>query len=332
LIAIGPDGVEIPCVVADDWMTIDPDELILRVSESSRVWPRAYMQLDQVAGAVRTIEQDGQIVGRAAIAPSPPAIRLRDGDVIQTAGVLAATGLRVETIGGVVGVFTGSVTRADRGTGLIDAHAGAVKAWATEQAKIWRDELNGHRGEWNITVSLLAFLGANMDDIHICCCHDGYLTGAELTSWAVSRDEVLVLDYAIDIRETPAGLEFWDFLEHRLITIPDNVLIIDDSGTYGDRDQWGDEFPDKTWKPARGTTRYSDELDPRVWWYYRQRELEATVIDYVSQAWSCKLVDVIDTMKYKGVADPVLGEDIDRIRMHPGGVGWALYRPGTSPQ
>jgi hypothetical protein len=290
------------------------------------------MPLDEVANAVRTIEQDGHIVGRAAIAPSPPAIRMGNGDVIQPSGVLAASGLRVESIGGVVGVFTGSVTRVDRGSGLIEANAGAVKSWATGQAQIWRDELNAHRGEWDMTVSLLAFLGANMDDIHVCCCNNGYLTGSELASWAASRDEVLVLDYPIDVREMSEGLEFWDFLEHKLITIPDHVLIIDNAGSYGDRSQWGDEFPDKTWKPPRGTTRYSDDLNPRVWWYYRQRELEATVIDYVSQAWSCKLVEVVDHMKYKGVADPVLGEDIDNVRMHPGGVGWALYRPGTTSE
>jgi hypothetical protein len=329
LVSVEPGGSEEFCVRANDWISMDGADLLRRTGGTG-VFAAAYVPLQEAADRLRIIEEDGEIIARAAIAPSPPALQLPDGRVLDVRGVLAAGGLEIDTIGGVAGIFTGSPVRADRSAGDLRATMSQISAWSSEQAKLWEDIINEHKGEWDITVTLLARLGADMAGVHVCCSSERFLSAIELRDWAQDKNEVIVFsDLPMDVVETPEGPTFWYFDTHQQFSLDDNMLVIRDSGRYGGWEIWGDEYPNKKWEPepeARLDVYYPDA---KTWWYYKQLSLDAIVLRSIADAWGYQLDTLLENIRLHG------GERVGVRRVSGDGkdvrdevlFDWRVHRP-----
>ena len=79
------------------------------------------------------------------------------------------------------------------------------------------------------------------------------------------------------------------------MNIGDNVLLfIGSGGRYGDWDLYPDEYPDKTFKPAPGSSRR--ELNNPESYYFSQRKVEGAAIRHVSAAWDVPLKELLEGM------------------------------------
>ena len=130
------------CVEADDWKTMPPEDLLQRLG--SMVDKRYYADtsLEFVAERIRSIEREGQVIARASLAPSLELASMQDGSSLITSSALVSNGLYITKLQEIAGIFNGIPVKADRSRGVVIATPDEVKAWASEQARLWVDDLN----------------------------------------------------------------------------------------------------------------------------------------------------------------------------------------------
>lgn len=244
------DGSEEVCVRADDWKSMPADALLARlVSLDTRdIWSHAPVELGHVARAVTTIEHEGEIIARGALSSVPPVVRGPDGDFMRLEGLVVAGGLHMSALGGVVGIFTGSPTTAVRSSGVLLGPRKIYSDWATGQAQYWASTINRHQGEWPIYASFLCLLGAYTHGVHICVSNAGYMDYESVKEWAKRHRSIVCLEsYPIDVLEDVDGLTFWDRSNHRQLILSDNVVVVRDSGQYGDWKPWERLIDQPSW-------------------------------------------------------------------------------------
>ncbi|HEU0131159.1 MAG TPA: hypothetical protein VFQ85_09240 [Mycobacteriales bacterium] len=321
-------------VSGNDWSTIPAESLLerLRLDEKQIYFPNAHVPVADVAAAVREIREGDDLVGRVAMAPSPPAVRCPDGSVLQLDGVIVAGGLRVENVGGITGILLGKPTTADRGQGRVSAPASAIEAWANEQAEIWRPELNMHNAEGDIGVNFLISLKARMDGIHVCYNGDTYMTPEEVREWAAARNEIIAINSFVvhaDLKCEPFA--FWSREGHVPMRLSSNVLGISSMGRYGDPQVLTDAVGfDATWAPTFGADP-AYEKSGEYWWYGHQKEPEAFVLACVAQAWNLDLETMLAQLTHFGGFGGPLCIGIDDngldVKAHSYALHWRAVRP-----
>jgi hypothetical protein len=315
------------CVRANDWKTMSGEELLRRVGVVSQTFPNPVITLSQAADRIRVIERGGEIIARACIAPSPPALRLPDSSSLRPWAYLVTGGLTLTDLGGAIGIFEGVPTKADRTVGQLLITAQELSAWASEQATLWQGDINQHLGgEWDITVALLARLNAAMAELHICCSSQGYMSVSQLREWAGGHNQIYAVNDAwIDILESEDGFAFWHKRTHKQLDLPGNVLLVLSPGQYGEWKHWGDEYPDKRWVPPYSSDRYMPQSTSKYWWYWNQLRLGGLALKIIAEGWQCDLGAVLDSLT---------GYDTDRAMEVPGSDGpnlvfveWRAVRP-----
>jgi hypothetical protein len=259
------------------------------------VFPNAHVPIGEVSAALRELVDDGEVRGRCSLAPSPPSTRMPDGGVLHIEGVLTCGGLRVSSLAGVAGVVGGVVDRADRGTADLSIRKLTIEAWANEQASIWKDELNTHNAEADISASFLILLGADMSEVDVCFKKDGYLTLSEFQDWAAERDEIVVIkDYAVHSDLMTEPFTFWSHDDHLPMELGNNVVATYDSGRYGDWRPWENAVgSDEEWAaPFDCDPKYL--LSSRYWWYSSQHQTAALLLGVVADAWGWTLEEILE--------------------------------------
>jgi hypothetical protein len=284
------------CVKADDWTSMEGVKFISRISVRNNDLSLFQLSIEEAAANLRTIEVDGKIVARATLAIG--SLQTKDEEVLDETGIVTAGGLAAESAGGVIGVFAGVPTKADRSTAVILAPPGKLSEWASEQAVLWKDRINAQRSpEWDMNVGFLARLGADLSEIHVCCSRAGYMSSAEVQDWARDKSMIILLSrYPVDTVKTEKGLTFWNFFNHQELFLDENVIIAPSSATYGNLHIWGDESPDKRWEPDENEYRIRDG---RSWWYFNQLALEGVILKSIVTAWGCDLEEVLDSMEFE---------------------------------
>ena len=322
-------GEEAACVSANDWVSMDGSDLLYRLAGPT-AFASANVSLQNAANRLRTIENEGEVIARAAIAPSPPAFQLPDGKILDGEGMLTAGGLKIASIGGIMGVFLGSPIRADRTLGDMRATTSEIATWASEQARLWEEQINEHRGEWDITVDLLARLGADLAGIRFCCSNERYLSTSEVREWAQHKRQVTVFyDLPMDVVETKDGLTLWDMFTHQQLAPGSDVLVVRSTGQYGNRDLWGDEHPDKTWEPKSDAVRQGSARNGKTWWFFNQLTMDAIVLRAIAEAWECQLETLLENLYIPN------GQNLIQVVLASGDgqvvdmrAAWVVARPG----
>ena len=119
-------GQRTRAVTAGDWLTLSGAELADRVSPAGRIKDQERQIAEEFMRPIHN--QDGKIVGRAALYPSQ--YRL------ERPGALVLAGLRVTGLPDFLGVVPGDVATAARDKGRVVLPPETVSKWATEQVKL----------------------------------------------------------------------------------------------------------------------------------------------------------------------------------------------------
>lgn len=291
------------CVSANDWMTIPGEHLLRRVSEQkdySTTFRNADQTLSEVADRLRPIEVGGRVVGRASLAPAPPAALDAGGPVVATSSCVTLGGLRAGSdAGGITGVVLGRPTTADRLRYELEYDPAAWANWATEQAALWADYVNENvsRGgyvEADHLPNLVCRLGGHPRGMQIARSALGPLDIEEVKQWAMSLDEVVLCDdFELDVQVGAHGdVVIWHRDDHCRLTIHNSILFGFGGGRYGSWDHYGDPAPDKTHAYA------SPELESSKFYYYRnQLEVDGLLVRTIAEAWSQDLDKFLDNLE-----------------------------------
>jgi Histidine kinase-, DNA gyrase B-, and HSP90-like ATPase len=290
LSTVEAEGAEQPCVSADDWKTMPGVELIRRLSRPLPFKLSHGFPIDGAANGMRTIERDGQVIARASL---DPPLHIADPETggRSSQGKIVSGGLEVGAISSINGIFLGVPIKADRAKGRVLATRDELSKWATEQAQIWHEFINGYwRGGSNDT-AMLCELGADITGLHICCSRDGYLDSQGLAAWAATRTEISVLESeGVDVIETQEGLDIWDSQEHVLIDIGEDTLIsFDPQSRYKSQEFFGGASDDES-----SLSEESDEDSDyghtiRQWREASYKSIDKLMVQAVADAWGLDL-------------------------------------------
>jgi Histidine kinase-, DNA gyrase B-, and HSP90-like ATPase len=192
------------------WRDLKPERLLERIRSSDRNVMDRYIDVaPETLSAI--VEDDGTVVGRAALVPYD-----EQAGTIQ-ALVISSGGIRLSAIPHCVGVFLGEPTRAARDTSKVLATWDAVRRWATNQRHILA------RFDWDLNLRLnlaaiLHSLDTDTADLPVVVSADGPLSVAQLRAWIIKRDFIILThDFHLPLR--PENND-------RALLDP-NVLIVD---------------------------------------------------------------------------------------------------------
>lgn len=297
LTAVESDGPRITCVQANDWKTIEPEELVRRLAMPGISIMRTGATIADTAEKLVTIERDGVTIARAGLAPVSSRFLMPDGAILLSKGIVASGGLLISEIGDVVGIFEGSPETAARSKGRVSASPEEMFRWASKQAELWKEDLNGY--PLDSRIDLLATLGADLAGIDICFCSEGQLNSADLKLWARQRNRIVAVNADwVDTHvygEDKGDIVFWSRSDHLELEISEDILITPWHTSLTGWDGLTDFFPDKRWKPLRAN-EYNESNNSRNWWYFQQRRAHGIIVKSIADGWGLDLEGLLDRL------------------------------------
>lgn len=181
-------GKEEIAVHPDDWIDMDGDDLIGRVSGIARKTIEA--KTSSRSRMMPLIAEDGAIYGRAMI----------ETEVFGSSGsgCISVGGLRASNFGFIRGVLLGQESTAARNSAFPIAPPGVLAAWATEQAELLTSaELHGEDKARAAQVVLMC--GGDIGDLPVARLNGTWLSTRDLEGVLAGIDEVYV-HFAGDVR------------------------------------------------------------------------------------------------------------------------------------
>jgi hypothetical protein len=170
---------------ADDWLTIEPDELVARIEgvaapgNSRRETGR---KADDVLPLAILTDTAGEPIGRAALALHPEmSSRHRPGVIVSRGGV------RLRSVADLIGVLAGEPADVARSTAELRAETDDIARWATLQAR----HIAQTSWPW-WAVPIIAELGGDLGDMPAATAATGHLTLTQIGRWAAERDRVIL--------------------------------------------------------------------------------------------------------------------------------------------
>ena len=313
-------------VQANDWKSMDAEKLLCRLADPMKVRRFAGMSIGETAKRFRAIERAGETIARATLAPRAECVIMPDGSSMVAGSALVSNGLGIAGIGLVAGLFEGAPVKADRSKGSVSATSSELTEWATEQAKLWTDDLNKYPVDYR--TELLSRLGADLAGIYICCNDDEFMDPSEFREWASARECVIGLGTEwVDILYDDDGLIFWDKQIHERLRLGDNMIIFPDDSGYSTWEAFGDARPDKRWKPSRSKYSYAEQSS-KNWWYQNQRSVQGVMIKAIADAWRLDLESALDLLTvHHDMDDTVEVEFADMDGTTPITCEWIIKRP-----
>lgn len=193
-------------VAASDWLTMDGEELILRLSFGN-VWAKRYAKIS--APLLRVLhDSEGEVVGRAAI------LGESYGSVVVTVG-----GLRADELDAAVGIFLGTTDRATRDWADLLANYSSLKAWASDQAFLIAATDRSLQQKQVCATTVIKY-GGEPGELPIAKRRDELVNFETLSRWKDAPDEVAV----VSLSQAVAGSVYEDLLLHP------HVLLASESG------------------------------------------------------------------------------------------------------
>ncbi len=307
------DASEVIAVRAGDWLTLEAKELLLRI-HSARTYEAgrwSVYSLTEIADAVITIEEDGEVVGRATLPPDLDAVA-DDGTAIFLPGVATAGGLRLAEVSHVCGVLLAYPVRADRASGRIIASEPIIRDWASRQLRLCGHMSREAPSLWMIEgPAMLARFGIDTGSVLICGVNGEFLDAAGLRRWAEGHSEIVAasLDELDVIERQNYKFECWDKSSHQRLKLNPNTVVVPSDTGYGGI-ELVDPYPDKAWRPTRTVRlRSVPTPSPQVWWYFNQRTPNGLILRCIMEAWSCTLTELVGNLEVLQMSDRVtIGE------------------------
>jgi len=318
-------------VRANDWLTMSGEDLVLRLSTPESNERRyAYHSLSDIGSTLRVIEENGEIVGRAALRSDIYALVSEEGPVISVGGAAVIGGLRAAELGDAVGIFMAVPLKADRSSAAIQASVETLRAWASEQTRLHEDYSLDEPELWLSQVpSFLALLDADPGNTPLGAIRTGFLDAEAIRAWALQRQVITAASFEeIDVKDKSTHVEFWDKYSYQQISPRDDVLIIPEDVSFRTA-HWVDSNPDQRWRPRHIGHRYQ-KISGEEWWYYNQRMVDGMVLRQIVTAWGCALDEAVDQLEtytlqdYVEVADPINPQRDARINAR---AYWRITRP-----
>jgi hypothetical protein len=181
-------GKEEVVVQPDDWIEMDGDDLIGRISGVARKTIGA--KTSSRSRMMPLIAEDGAIYGRAMI----------ETELFGSSGsgCISVGGLRASNFGFIRGVLLGQESTAARNSAFPIAPPGVLGAWATEQAELLASaELHGEDKARAAQVVLMC--GGDIGDLPVARLNATWLSSRDLEGVLADFDEVYV-HFAGDVR------------------------------------------------------------------------------------------------------------------------------------
>lgn len=181
------DAAEKQILSADDWITIEPEELRRRLVRNLEAEFHEKDGEDSISMHMRCLEDaSGEIVGRAYAGPLR---RWRRGE---EPGVITVGGIRANRIIGIVGIMVGTSARATRDAAIPVVSPVGLARWATEQA-----HLAVHFGipddQRMELAQLVCACGGDTGQLPIGSCAAGPMTLSEVKEWAKNQMIVMLV-------------------------------------------------------------------------------------------------------------------------------------------
>jgi hypothetical protein len=204
-------------VAANDWLSISPARLVKRVSQQTLSESHrriAYKRIRKVK------DQSGAVFGRASIWPS-----------FRSFGALTTKGLRMRSLGNVVGFMDGDATVVSRSEGVLLVPEIALAEWATEQATLVAQDAIDEEFKAKCAEIVLR-CGGTIFDLPVVLWDEMWLHTADLRSKLKNKDKV-TLHRGDVTHETDDPISKWEFesnfkLSKEIILIPELPRFVAD--------------------------------------------------------------------------------------------------------
>jgi hypothetical protein len=273
-------------VAANDWETCDGKQLLYRVlgAEEDTEFDTG-PTLAELGANLRLLKTDeGTVVGRACVLlPRNSMYKLhRAGVPYREEGAVTVGGLRASYVGGIGGILVGRPMRAARDVAIPLVAAPELACWASDQADLLTDL--SLRAEVQVDLAeMVRAVGGDTKGLVVARSASGWLTRTEITSWAESLDEVLLLGDIYDDTEE----------SHRL-NLNSNVLVV----ATGMPGIWGAPKVKETW--PQGETA-SDEPN-------RDRSISGLAVEALAEAWGTSVAEIMKVSDLEGSNERVWRE------------------------
>jgi hypothetical protein len=177
-------------VKANDWLTIDPAELLSRVikSRGRRDKQELARIIDRSAKQVREINSNGKTIARACV------LAVGNGSIDNATDFATITvgGSRSEQLSRLGGVFLGASTRAARDLAIPFATEEELAIWASNQARLLSSTALNVEIK-SITASVTRAYGGDAHDLPVAWSNSGWLNADEIAAYARKYDEIVVI-------------------------------------------------------------------------------------------------------------------------------------------
>jgi len=165
---------------ANDWLTIDGNELLRRIARSEENYEPISTALMPV------VESDGVVVGRSALVPRP----YRSNPC----GVASIGGLAADTLPQpIAGIWLAIPSTAARDNSKPLATADAVRDWATRQAEYWSARLDAE-DQLELAMRVI-WLGGDPGPLATFRTADGPIRYQDFGTWACNRATITVVHF-----------------------------------------------------------------------------------------------------------------------------------------
>jgi hypothetical protein len=256
-----------PAIAANDWMTMDDYDLLVRVTPLIEEYYERWTpeSLRDVAPNLRSIvNSDGTVVGRACVGPVGGGF-----------GVVTAGGFRANPTTVVMGVFVGTPTTIARQWARPVVEQQALASWATEQADLVQ-RFPTPRNMPTHFAELLRSVGADTRQLPIALGEEGFLNRDQIKVKFATEREMILVDKIV-----------WSqYLKERQgLRLLRNVVVASCLSVNNARELW-------PWRPQ-------ENAFPN-WPHLQRNTLGGAVVEAVCEGWEAEVTSVLKCSEFLG--------------------------------
>ena len=259
-------------ISAGDWITIEGEKLIERISKStrtSRSHSPAAERLAPWAPNLRILRnRSGEIVGRAAIVHD---IDGEDRRMILSSGVITVGGFHAEYLPPhITGIIFGSPKNAARNRAQAVVEEEEFSRWASEQATLLANACKDLHSQREVARWVRLF-GGNTGSLLLALTKRGWLSAAQIAagSWPA---ELLLLEGEPE--------KFAD------VVLREDVLVVDGATSI--------TFPIDMHELSRQPLLSDEEEEALGWWQFNHWRLSGAVVEAIASSWLARVEKIME--------------------------------------
>jgi hypothetical protein len=226
----------VKCVSASDWHTIEPIELIERISGDTYDLSEVNNEIDTLMSKVLT--NSGEILGRACIFPGDIGFVLVTSQKV-VRGLVTVGGFRSNVTSGIYGILIGESSNVSRSSAIPKVLQQDIADWATSQAQLLAtcalDDEFLHK-----CATIVDGLGGNTLELPVAKFRGGWTNKSSLRRLVFDQDNIII----VRIPTTRMDRLDCDKIEINTIFVSSDSPIIVNSNNY----KWPRSYIDSTYE------------------------------------------------------------------------------------